>query len=120
MSSRSTSNALRGPAAVAHRAARAAHAAAARQAPGHGARLLDIAPTLMEAAGHEIPESFQGRSLFGGSLRQSESGGFGSAEVFGPATNLFERFIWALVDRIVDIFGVMWLRRRYKPGLYNL
>jgi predicted AlkP superfamily phosphohydrolase/phosphomutase len=36
-----------------------------------GARLLDIAPTLMEVAGHEIPESFQGRSLFGGSLAES-------------------------------------------------
>lgn len=33
-----------------------------------GARLLDIAPTLMEVGGYEIPESFQGRSLFGGSL----------------------------------------------------
>jgi predicted AlkP superfamily phosphohydrolase/phosphomutase len=33
-----------------------------------GARLLDIAPTLMEVAGHEIPESFQGRSIFAGSL----------------------------------------------------
>ncbi len=28
-----------------------------------GARLLDIAPTLMDMAGHEIPESMQGRSL---------------------------------------------------------
>ncbi len=28
-----------------------------------GARLLDIAPTLMDLAGHEIPESMQGRSL---------------------------------------------------------
>lgn len=32
------------------------------------ARLLDIAPTLMEVGGYEIPDSFQGRSLFGGSL----------------------------------------------------
>jgi len=31
-----------------------------------GARLLDIAPTLMELGGHEIPESFQGRSLVSG------------------------------------------------------
>ena len=28
-----------------------------------GARLLDIAPTLLELAGHEIPCSMQGRSL---------------------------------------------------------
>jgi predicted AlkP superfamily phosphohydrolase/phosphomutase len=33
-----------------------------------GAMLLDIAPTLMEVAGYDIPESFQGRSLFGGSV----------------------------------------------------
>ncbi|HYN81240.1 MAG TPA: alkaline phosphatase family protein [Gemmatimonadaceae bacterium] len=32
------------------------------------AKLLDIAPTLMEVGGYEIPDSFQGRSLFGGSL----------------------------------------------------
>ncbi len=31
-----------------------------------GARLLDIAPTLMELGGHEIPDSFQGRSLVSG------------------------------------------------------
>ncbi|MDF2772423.1 MAG: hypothetical protein K0S86_1917, partial [Geminicoccaceae bacterium] len=31
-----------------------------------GVRLLDIAPSLLEAAGHEIPDSFQGRSIFGG------------------------------------------------------
>jgi predicted AlkP superfamily phosphohydrolase/phosphomutase len=45
-----------------------------------GARLLDIAPTLLEAAGHDIPESFQGRSLFGGSLTRPNAPGFGSAE----------------------------------------
>jgi len=28
-----------------------------------GARLLDIAPTLLDLAGYEIPESMQGRSL---------------------------------------------------------
>ena len=36
-----------------------------------GARLLDIAPTLMEVGGYEIPETFQGRSLFGGSLAET-------------------------------------------------
>jgi arylsulfatase A-like enzyme len=45
-----------------------------------GVRLLDIAPTLLEAAGHEIPESFQGRSLFGGSLARPDGPAFGSAE----------------------------------------
>lgn len=40
-----------------------------------GARLLDIAPTLMEVGGHDIPESFQGRSLFGGSLRRCAAEG---------------------------------------------
>jgi bisphosphoglycerate-independent phosphoglycerate mutase (AlkP superfamily) len=28
-----------------------------------GARLLDIAPTLLDLAGYEIPESMQGRPL---------------------------------------------------------
>ena len=31
-----------------------------------GARLLDIAPTLLDLAGYEIPESMQGRSLVAG------------------------------------------------------
>ena len=31
-----------------------------------GARLLDIAPTLLDLAGYEIPESMQGRSLASG------------------------------------------------------
>lgn len=43
-----------------------------------GARLLDMAPTLLEVGGFEIPESFQGRSLFGGSLGQ-DGGPTGSA-----------------------------------------
>jgi predicted AlkP superfamily phosphohydrolase/phosphomutase len=38
-----------------------------------GARLLDIAPTLMEVGGYEVPESFQGKSLFGGSLAEAAS-----------------------------------------------
>jgi predicted AlkP superfamily phosphohydrolase/phosphomutase len=45
-----------------------------------GARLLDIAPTLMEVGGYEIPESFQGRSLFGGSLAETRQDGGVSAE----------------------------------------
>ncbi len=46
-----------------------------------GARLLDIAPTLMEVGGYEIPESFQGRSLFGGSL--AAGGGSGAVDAEG-------------------------------------
>jgi predicted AlkP superfamily phosphohydrolase/phosphomutase len=45
-----------------------------------GARLLDIAPTLMEVGGYEIPESFQGRSLFGGSLAAGNGSGAVDAE----------------------------------------
>ena len=45
-----------------------------------GARLLDIAPTLMEVGGYEIPESFQGRSLFGGSLAAGSPSGAVDAE----------------------------------------
>ena len=45
-----------------------------------GARLLDIAPTLMEVGGYEIPDSFQGRSLFGGSLADSQQEGALSEE----------------------------------------
>jgi predicted AlkP superfamily phosphohydrolase/phosphomutase len=39
-----------------------------------GARLLDIAPTLMEVGGYEVPETFQGRSLFGGALAGGAAG----------------------------------------------
>jgi predicted AlkP superfamily phosphohydrolase/phosphomutase len=35
-----------------------------------GARLLDIAPTLLDLAGYEIPESMQGRSLVAGMERK--------------------------------------------------
>ena len=45
-----------------------------------GARLLDIAPTLMEVGGYEIPDSFQGRSLFDGSLAEGQQDGGVSAE----------------------------------------
>jgi predicted AlkP superfamily phosphohydrolase/phosphomutase len=40
-----------------------------------GARLLDIAPTLLDLAGHEIPESMQGRSLVAGVEKKSSGGG---------------------------------------------
>lgn len=36
-----------------------------------GARLLDIAPTLFELGGYEIPETFQGRSLVSGKVADS-------------------------------------------------
>ena len=45
-----------------------------------GARLLDIAPTLMDLAGYEIPESMQGRSLVAGMEKKAPDGGFGSGE----------------------------------------
>jgi arylsulfatase A-like enzyme len=32
----------------------------------HGAHLLDIAPTLLELGGYQIPEGMQGRSLLAG------------------------------------------------------
>jgi len=44
-----------------------------------GARLLDIAPTLLDLAGYEIPESMQGRSLVAG-LEKKPSGGGSSDE----------------------------------------
>jgi arylsulfatase A-like enzyme len=40
-----------------------------------GARLLDIAPTLLELAGYQIPEAMQGRSLVAGMDRKSGAGG---------------------------------------------
>jgi predicted AlkP superfamily phosphohydrolase/phosphomutase len=45
----------------------------------HSATLLDIAPTLMEVGGYGIPELFQGRSLFRGSLAGVSPGGGTSA-----------------------------------------
>lgn len=36
-----------------------------------GARLLDIAPTLFELGGYEIPETFQGRSLVSGKVAET-------------------------------------------------
>jgi len=36
-----------------------------------GARLLDIAPTLLDLAGYEIPETMQGRSLVAGMDKKS-------------------------------------------------
>lgn len=46
----------------------------------HGARLLDMAPTLVEVGGYEMPDSFQGRSLFGGALAGAQTGAGVSAE----------------------------------------
>jgi predicted AlkP superfamily phosphohydrolase/phosphomutase len=40
-----------------------------------GARLLDIAPTLLDLAGYEIPESMQGRSLVAGMEKRSRGDG---------------------------------------------
>ena len=34
-----------------------------------GARLLDLAPTLLELAGADVPSSMQGRSLVGAAVR---------------------------------------------------
>ena len=45
-----------------------------------GARLLDIAPTLLDLAGYEIPETMQGRSLVSGMEKKSSSGGPGDGE----------------------------------------
>lgn len=45
-----------------------------------GARLLDIAPTLLDLAGYEIPETMQGRSLVAGMEKKSGCGGVNDAE----------------------------------------
>jgi predicted AlkP superfamily phosphohydrolase/phosphomutase len=45
-----------------------------------GAGLLDIAPTLLDLAGYEIPESMQGRSLVAGMEKKSSRGGSNDAE----------------------------------------
>ncbi len=39
-----------------------------------GAKLLDIAPTLLDLAGYDIPPSMQGRSLVAG-MEKTKSGG---------------------------------------------
>jgi predicted AlkP superfamily phosphohydrolase/phosphomutase len=44
-----------------------------------GARLLDVAPTLMDLAGYEIPAIMQGRSLVAG-MEKKPREGFGSGE----------------------------------------
>jgi predicted AlkP superfamily phosphohydrolase/phosphomutase len=38
-----------------------------------GAQLLDMAPTLMEIGGYDVPETFQGRSLFAGTLAETQA-----------------------------------------------
>ena len=45
-----------------------------------GARLLDIAPTLLDLAGYEIPDSMQGRSLVAGMEKRTAGGDSGDAE----------------------------------------
>ena len=40
-----------------------------------GARLLDVAPTLLDLAGYEIPETMQGRSLVAGLEKKASGGG---------------------------------------------
>jgi predicted AlkP superfamily phosphohydrolase/phosphomutase len=45
-----------------------------------GARLLDIAPTLLDLAGYEIPDSMQGRSLVAGMEKKARVGDSGDAE----------------------------------------
>jgi arylsulfatase A-like enzyme len=39
-----------------------------------GARLLDIAPTLLDLAGYDIPDSMQGRSLVAGMEKKPPEG----------------------------------------------
>ncbi|HKS72702.1 MAG TPA: alkaline phosphatase family protein [Terriglobales bacterium] len=45
-----------------------------------GARLLDLAPTLLDLAGYEIPSSMQGKSLVAGMEKKAASGGQDEAE----------------------------------------
>jgi predicted AlkP superfamily phosphohydrolase/phosphomutase len=45
-----------------------------------GAHLLDIAPTLLDLAGYEIPDTMQGRSLVAGMEKKPPSGPSGEAE----------------------------------------
>jgi len=54
-----------------------------------GARLLDIAPTLLDLAGYEIPETMQGRSLVAGiDNKKSSSGDEGEKIVHDRLTGL--------------------------------
>jgi len=45
-----------------------------------GARLLDVAPTLLDLGGYEIPETMQGRSLVARREKKSSSGGSADSE----------------------------------------
>jgi len=45
-----------------------------------GARLLDIAPTVLDLGGYEIPETMQGRSLVAGLDKKSAAGGTSDIE----------------------------------------
>jgi len=44
-----------------------------------GARLLDVAPTLLDLAGYDIPDSMQGRSLVAG-MEKVKPSGFGNED----------------------------------------
>jgi arylsulfatase A-like enzyme len=46
-----------------------------------GARLLDIAPTLLDLAGYEIPETMQGRSLVAGMEKKSRGNGSADEQI---------------------------------------
>lgn len=46
-----------------------------------GARLLDIAPTLLDLAGYEIPETMQGRSLVAGMEKKSPGDGHADEQI---------------------------------------
>ena len=45
-----------------------------------GAHLLDIAPTLLELGGYDVPPAMQGRSLAAGQLVTAGAGGAHQAE----------------------------------------
>jgi arylsulfatase A-like enzyme len=46
-----------------------------------GARLLDVAPTLLDLAGYEVPETMQGRSLVAGMEKKSARGGSADEQI---------------------------------------
>lgn len=46
-----------------------------------GAHLLDLAPTLLDLAGYEIPSSMQGRSLVAGMEKKGDSSGSESNQI---------------------------------------
>lgn len=56
----------------------------------HGARLLDIAPTLLELAGYDVPPSMQGRSLVAGGA-ESVGGASRASELSAADEELVRR-----------------------------